>query len=356
MKQPKSNPKVLFIFPSFSRDEATHYPYWHRLIEEAGKKIEAVVLFESGRDKPKLKNVRQTVVQKVMFKPFNLVERFWLVLKFVKKGYKKIYIHYSYWSVFLSKFVSFFTQVKIFYWNCEKYEKNPNNFLLSLTLSWCDALVTGHKSIADSYRKIFGLKNKPIKIVPNWIENKKLPATSFQLPATKKNILFVHHLSPRKGSRELPEIISKTLKGSPKVHFHIIGDGPDANWLKQKTRGFKNNITFYGSLSLEKVVSFYKPADIFIMPSCSEGFPRVILEAMIYKIPFIATKVGCVAEIVPKMQKQFLVPPKKPALFAQKIKELIEFGDKKTLIKKNYQQAKKYSQVKAVIAFKKILK
>jgi len=354
MKQQEN--KVLFIFPSYRRDEITHYPYWYQLIEEVGKKVEAIVFFESGKGRPKLKNVRQAVAQKITLKPFNLLERFLLILKLVKKGYKKIYIHYSFWSVFLTKLISLFKPVKIYYWNCEKYTKKPNNLLLSLALSWCDVLVTGHESVAKAYRENFNLRNKPIKIVPNWIENNKLQATSFKLQAGRKNILFIHHLSPRKGSRELPEIISKTVKDNSKVHFHIIGDGPDADWLKQETETFKKNVTFYGSLPLKKVVAFYKAADIFIMPSRSEGFPRVILEAMAYGVPFAATKTGCVAEIAPEIQKQFLTPPGHPALFAKKVKKLIEFDNKKKLIRKNYQQAKKYSKAKAVLSLEKLFK
>jgi len=345
MKPPKSKHKVLFIFPSFNNNEATHYPYWYELINEAAKKLDAVILFESGRGKSNLKHVKQVLIQQITIKPFNLIERFYQIVKFINQGYNKIYIHYSFWSLFITKLISFFSPLTIYYWNCEKYTTKPADKLLPMALKWCDVLVTGSQSIANSYCKVFKLKNKNIKIVPNWA--KKFNVKPQKLFKGKIHILFIHHLSPRKGSRELPAVIRKTVNKIPNAHFHIIGSGPDENYLKSQNLP---NVTFYGKLSLKKVHAFYKAADYFIMPSRAEGFPRVILEAMLYKLPFVATDVGNVSEIASTQQKQFLVKPNSPKKFSDKLIQLINLKDKHALINHNYQKAQKFNKQTATKA------
>jgi glycosyltransferase involved in cell wall biosynthesis len=66
-----------------------------------------------------------------------------------------------------------------------------------------------------------------------------------------------------------------------------VGDGPDLEWLQLKIENLKLKIhvTFYSSLPHSQAMSLLQSCDYFIMPSRSEGFPRVILEAMLYKIP-----------------------------------------------------------------------
>jgi glycosyltransferase involved in cell wall biosynthesis len=283
------------------------------------------------------------LVQSGLPKPLNLLERFFLIIGFVKKGYKKIYIHYSYWSLFLAKFISLFTSIKIYYWNCEKYDSRPDDKLLPLALTWCDVLVTGSEGIAKAYRKVFNLENKSIKVVPNWVQ--EISSKTRKLDPNAVNILFVHHLSPRKGSRELPVIVKETVERVPSAHFHIIGDGPDEEWLKLQVTGYRlqDYVTFYGSLPLRQVAGFYKATGYLIMPSRSEGFPRVILEAMIYRLPFVSTDVGCVKEIVGDEQKRYLVEPGNKEKFAQLLVHLIK-SDSKKLIEQNYERASDFTK------------
>ena len=47
------------------------------------------------------------------------------------------------------------------------------------------------------------------------------------------------------------------------------------------------------------VARLYAAADVFLMPSEEEGFPRVLLEAMVHRLPFVATDVGGVRDVVP---------------------------------------------------------
>jgi glycosyltransferase involved in cell wall biosynthesis len=277
-------------------------------------------------------------------------------------------------SLFRSK------QATIYYWDCEKYETKPNNIMLEIVLRLTDVLVTGHEVIAASYRSVFNF-TKPIKIVPNWVDevrgakygvlgsefrvrgtglesqtNKKFAFQSAKSSALRTlysahvNILFVHHIAPRKGSRELPGIIKHTLANVPIAHFHIVGEGPDREWLQVRCAefGIIDSVTFYGSLSHEQTAELYKTADVFIMPSRSEGFPRVILEAMRYGLPIVSTDVGCVRELFGPHQRQFLC---KPSQFPEKIMQLLTRADLETIAQENKALAREYNLSKASASY-----
>jgi len=335
-------PKVLIIFPHApNQSDASHYPYWHEVFQKSSQSLDLTCIYENQ---------------------VNPLRRFFAILKNVQKGYRNVYIHYSYWSVIMTRVIKLFIPVKIYYWDCEWYETKPNNRLLNIALNWCDVLVTGSQSIGEQYRKTFKLNHKTIKIVPNWSE--KIDVEPLQLNKDMIHILFVHHLSPRKGSRELPEIIRETIKSIPNAHFHIIGDGPSRVILEEAfaqgespASGIHSNkyVTFNGSLSLSETRRFFASCNMLIMPSRSEGFPRVILEAMNYGLPIVATDVGNVRELVGTTNQQYIVPPNDPNSFVNSLIKLVKnqsLQDK--IIAENNLQAKQFTLNNSILSFTKL--
>jgi glycosyltransferase involved in cell wall biosynthesis len=69
---------------------------------------------------------------------------------------------------------------------------------------------------------------------------------------------------------------------------------------------------------------FYGLADIFILPSLSEGSPNVLLEAMMARTPTIASAVGGVPEMVEDGRSALLIPPADPAALSKAIARLID--------------------------------
>jgi glycosyltransferase involved in cell wall biosynthesis len=84
------------------------------------------------------------------------------------------------------------------------------------------------------------------------------------------------------------------------------------------------NITFTGSVNHSDVPLFLKEADIFVLPSLSEGFPVVIPEAMAAGKPVVASNVGGIPDAVTDGVTGFLVAPKNAEQLAEKIVYLIE--------------------------------
>ena len=103
----------------------------------------------------------------------------------------------------------------------------------------------------------------------------------FQKPRKRlKNIVFVGNLNKRKRAGEFLQLAEKF----PDINFNIIGDGIDKESLKIKAA---NNVTFFGHLNQQDVASKFNEMDLHILPSISEGFPKVILEAASSGIPSI---------------------------------------------------------------------
>jgi len=324
------------------------------LFEEAGRNIDLHILFESGTP-PAVINNCQVYLQKTQIKPFNLLERFFWLCYLRLKGYKAFYTHYSLFGFFIAKLITGLLGGKTFLWDCEYYKKKPTNQLLTIALKLTAVLVTGHSKIAKQYKKILEMPDKDVRVVSNWVIDEN---GSLELKTNKENILFIHHLSPRKGSRQLPKIIEMVLKKRTDVMFTIIGDGPDLEFIKdwKNKRKFGKAVKLKGRLPLSEVKKEYLKAGVFILPSQSEGFPRVILEAMKHGVPYVSTDVGCVREISPKLEQEFIVSVGNSTEFADRTLDLLDVEEKKKqkIREELFRQARKFRLKKAVDEFIKI--
>ena len=92
--------------------------------------------------------------------------------------------------------------------------------------------------------------------------------------------------------------MKKANKELSKIHITFVGDGPYLDVLKQRASYDKLDriVTFVGRQN--KVCDFLKKANIFILPSTSEGLPMSILEAMSMSLPIVSTPVGGIPETI----------------------------------------------------------
>ena len=176
--------------------------------------------------------------------------------------------------------------------------------VLSLHLS--GQVVTGTPGLADLYARTFRLPRRRIRVVPNEID-----VQAFAPPderAASNTVLFVGRLSEHKGSRVLSDIVRAVLAADASAQVIIAGGGPDedriAGELKDEPR-----VTRTGYVPNPQVPALMHAADVLLMPSLEEGFPRRLLEAMAAGLPFVASDVGGVREVVPPSSLPNVVPP-----------------------------------------------
>lgn len=91
----------------------------------------------------------------------------------------------------------------------------------------------------------------------------------------------------------------------PPLHVHIIGDGPDRNKLEQLVNELRlrDIVSFTGWV--DNLTAWYQHLDAVLLPSRFEGVPVVLLEAMRWGVPVVASNVDGMAELLPE---QWLFP------------------------------------------------
>lgn len=111
-------------------------------------------------------------------------------------------------------------------------------------------------------------------------------------------ILFVGHLVYQKGVREL----ISALHDIPNIHLACYGVENESvkdellRYISQN--GFKGRVDFMGLRSPETIYSEMCKAGMFVLPTYTEGFPFVIVEAMAAGCPIISTPVGAIEEML----------------------------------------------------------
>ncbi|MDY6854428.1 MAG: glycosyltransferase family 4 protein [Thermodesulfobacteriota bacterium] len=148
-------------------------------------------------------------------------------------------------------------------------------------------------------------------------------------PDNRHHLLFVGQCVVIKGLECLVSALS--LLGKQDVVLDIVGNTEaEPEYFAKLERlvaklGMLDQVKFHGCIDHEVQLSyFYKQADIFILPSLSEGFGIVLLEAMSFGLPIIATRAGAIPELVRDGENGLLVPSQNPQALADAIESLLQ--------------------------------
>ncbi len=166
-------------------------------------------------------------------------------------------------------------------------------FLVKLQRNFFDRVIVSSK-YSLVIPEHFGFKKSIIKIIPNGIDiDIEKNIKYIQLTGSPK-ILFVGRLVKIKGIEQILQAFGIFIKKYPLSRLYIIGEGPERENLEQlsKELGIFDYIKFEGFVNPPEVYQYYKSCDLFILTSYQESFPITILEAMLFKIPIIATNIN----------------------------------------------------------------
>lgn len=141
-------------------------------------------------------------------------------------------------------------------------------------------------------------------------------------------ILCVGTLCDRKGQRDLVEAFALLPDAiSRRVHILLVGDtrGIYADALKKRCDALPTHSRDRIQIipPTEAIASYYAAADIFILSSKVESFPRVVLEAMAFGLPIITTPVCGVREQVVERENALFYLPGDSRLLAEQIQCLV---------------------------------
>ncbi len=208
--------------------------------------------------------------------------------------------------------------------NCPKLKNNSFDFA-KLQQSKKESIELNHikyitpsnwlKSIGNGSRL---LKNSNIVAIPNCIDTnifkrieKKEALLNLQLAINpdEKVLLYVamNANDPRKGYTELIKSLNHWLTISNEtINLIIIGrlkELPDLNTNRIKIHAL-------GRLfDVQKIVSAYSCADVFLMPSQQDNLPNTIMESLACGTPIVAYSIGGIPEMIDHQQTGYLVSP-----------------------------------------------
>lgn len=174
-----------------------------------------------------------------------------------------------------------------------------------------------------------------LKEHPNWkahvIYNPALPLVNQQednkadaLTADKKWVISVGRLEIQKGFDRLLTIWASVKGKFPDWGLAIIGSGSKEQDLREKIAqlGLESSVKLLPSTT--NIQAFYEKAKIYAMPSRTEGFPMVLLEAMGKELAVISFNCNGADVIIRNGKDGFLVEQDNLDLFADKMSELMQ--------------------------------
>jgi glycosyltransferase involved in cell wall biosynthesis len=217
---------------------------------------------------------------------------------------------------------------KIFHCHClnTTYPMYARNFISRYLFNKSASLyVAVSKWMVDLLRDL-SIPSERIKVVYNGVDTNKF--TLGNQEKKEDTILFVGRLTPVKGLSTLLRALDHITR---RVSLQIVGPIPNiqyANELRilanKVASRAGHDIEFLGVQPEEELVGLYQRASFLAMPSLSDPFPVVGLEALSCGTPVVASSVGGIPEYIENGKNGFLVPPTDPTKLAQAIQHLLD--------------------------------
>jgi glycosyltransferase involved in cell wall biosynthesis len=366
--------KVCYVLPQYYKNSAENFYHIINFLSELGKKVELYVVIEHCDITPKINNTKEIFILDDKLKSVSRFARL-ISIYFVlyKKGVGIFFARSSLTGVLpliiANRFLNF-GRANVVFWSCGQdvvpllFFPNKKNIkrLVSKLLAWfafkgINFLATGPELMVDYYHQYYKIpRNKMLTLYNDisterfypLLEKEKLISKEIILDTSKKVMLFVHTFNKCRGTDLLPLIAKKIKDNNLNVIIAAIGrPGDYSSQLDQEIKA--NNLQDYlinlGEVANKDIVKYYQLADLFLIPSRGEGFPRVLLEAMACGCPALVFEVGGVANILPDNTiEELLIPLDNENKFVeQSIKLISDQHLLEELSKYSYQKVKQYS-------------
>lgn len=199
-----------------------------------------------------------------------------------------------------------------------RWTYTPNFLLEKKVFQGARKLITFSEATRKSIIEDYKIDEKKVKVIYPGVDLKKIPlATNVkQIEQKPYKILFIGGHFERKGGHDLLEVFLE--KFADRAELHIVTQTPikcdrPHVYIHQDIKAYT-----------PKWLELYHQADVFILPTYSEPFGWVFIEAMAAGLPIITTRVNAIPEIVSHEETGFLIQPGDRIDLANRIEQLIE--------------------------------
>lgn len=138
-------------------------------------------------------------------------------------------------------------------------------------------------------------------------------------------LLWAGQLRPVKGLIYLLDAVRCLRERGESVELSIVGSGEQEAELRGRVEaaGLQDVVSLEGYVPPGPALdSYFEAADVFVLPSLSEGVPKVLIEAMARALPVVATDVGGVQDIISDGRSGLLVPPADVGALSEAVQRL----------------------------------
>jgi glycosyltransferase involved in cell wall biosynthesis len=201
---------------------------------------------------------------------------------------------------------------------------------LSWTIRTADSVTAISNSTADAVKQ---LVERPVSVIPYGAAFSSTPREpgkeAFSGDGSPLRLLFVGRLVERKGVEVLVRALAR-LRHRIEAELVIVGSGERAGSIGRTAalEGVAEHVHMRGFLSSAELAREYAECDIFVLPAIidargdTEGLGVVLLEAMAYERPVVASGVGGIVDIVRDGVTGWLVDPGDSEVLAQRLLEV----------------------------------
>ena len=183
-----------------------------------------------------------------------------------------------------------------------------------------------------------GIKSEPIFSKANArLELSRMNPVFAEILKTNKSLTIVgsvgelHHIKGYDFAlKSMKEIVEHD--SNQKILYVIFGTGEEKEHLEKLIVDYKleKSVILFGYVN--QASHYLKAFDIFLLPSLSEGFPYIALEAGLASLPIVASAVGGIPEIIEDMKSGVLIQPRK----SREIRHALEFYMSHKRMQKEY--------------------
>jgi glycosyltransferase involved in cell wall biosynthesis len=162
----------------------------------------------------------------------------------------------------------------------------------------------------------------------------------------EKVILFVGSLTEVKGVHVLVRACPKIVSGIGNCRIVVVGPPYSKSYLNKLMKMahellVEDRIVFAGPRYGHELALYYNAADVFVLPSFSEGMPRVLLEAASYGLPIVASNLPQLRAVVKSGFNGYLANAGDASDLACKIVSLLESKDTRERMRSNSRSVSK---------------
>ena len=200
-----------------------------------------------------------------------------------------------------------------------------------------DAVTAISRYLSDATQATFDVQT-PIEVIYNFIDAeyyRRSPDEEFRRSLAPKNERIILHTStfrPVKRITDCIEIVAR-INGSDRTRSRLVmcGDGPERQEAEALAArlGIADAVTFVGKQPQSRVRDYLSVADLLLLPSQTESFGLVALEAMASEVPVIATRVGGIPEVVEDGETGYLFEVGDVTGMAEAASLLLDDGEKR---------------------------